>query len=88
MNFMIFLVLHYDFNEYEMTEDNDQMTVNDYIKIADHIAILIALVLFLVVKFLKYRTSNEKLKLKKVFSTFNSIDSPSLTEVVKQSPAK
>ena len=73
---MNFFSINYDFNEYEMAEDNE-MTINDYIKIADHIAILIALLLFLVIKFLKYRTSNEKLKLKKVLSPFNSIDSPS-----------
>ena len=53
------------------------MNYEDYVKIVDHIAILIALVLFLLIKFLKYRTSNEKVKLKKASSVFNSIESPS-----------
>jgi hypothetical protein len=67
--------------------ESDKMTLNDYIKISDRIAILVALLLFLVVKFLKYRTSNEKLKLKKVLSHFNSIESPTLPEVMKESPS-
>ena len=53
------------------------MNYEDYVKIVDHIAILIALILFLLIKFLKYRTSNEKVKLKKASSVFNSIESPS-----------
>ena len=60
-----------------MSDDDTEWTYKDYIKIIDHIAILIALILFLLIKFLKYRTSNEKVKLKKVSSVFNSIDSPS-----------
>lgn len=60
-----------------MSENDTDLTYKDYIKIIDHIAILIALVLFLLIKFLKYRTSNEKVKLKKASSVFNSIDSPS-----------
>ena len=60
-----------------MSENDTDLTYKDYIRIIDHIAILIALVLFLLIKFLKYRTSNEKVKLKKASSVFNSIDSPS-----------
>ncbi len=49
------------------------MNYEDYVKIVDHIAILIALILFLLIKFLKYRNSNEKIKLKKEsLSVFNS----------------
>ena len=60
-----------------MSENDTDLTYKDYIKIIDHIAILIALVLFILIKFLKYRTSNEKFKLKKASSVFNSIESPS-----------
>ena len=60
-----------------MSENDTDLTYKDYIKIIDHIAILIALVLFILIKFLKYRTSNEKVKLKKASSVFNSIESPS-----------
>lgn len=60
-----------------MSENDTDLTYKDYMKIIDHIAILIALVLFILIKFLKYRTSNEKVKLKKASSVFNSIDSPS-----------
>ena len=60
-----------------MSDDDNDWTYNDYIRVIDHIAILIALILFLLIKFLKYRTSNEKFKLKKVSSVFNSIESPS-----------
>lgn len=65
------------FNHYKMSDDDTDWTYKDYIKIIDHIAILIALILFLLIKFLKYRTSNEKFKLKKASSVFNSIESPS-----------
>lgn len=57
--------------------DNDNWTYEDYLKAIDHIVILIGLSLFLLIKFLKYRTSNEKVKLQKASSVFNSIDSPS-----------
>lgn len=57
--------------------DNDNWTYEDYIRVIDHIVILIGLSLFLLIKFLKYRTSNEKVKLQKASSVFNSIDSPS-----------
>ena len=66
-----------NFKKYKMSENDTDLTYKDYIRIIDHIAILIALVLFLLIKFLKYRTSNEKVKLKKASSVFNSIDSPS-----------
>ena len=59
-----------------MSENDTDLTYKDYIKIIDHIAILIALVLFILIKFLKYRTSNEKVKLKKASSVFNSVESP------------
>ena len=58
--------------------DSDNWTYEDYVRVIDHIAILIALILFLVIKFLRYRTSNEKVKLKIASSVFNSIESPSL----------
>lgn len=57
--------------------DNDNWTYEDYVRVIDHIVILIGLSLFLLIKFLKYRTSNEKVKLQKASSVFNSIDSPS-----------
>ena len=57
--------------------DDDKFDYNDYVKIIDHGVILVALILFLLIKFLKYRTSNEKVKLQKASSVFNSIDSPS-----------
>ena len=37
--------------------DSDNWTYEDYVRVIDHIAILIALILFLVIKFLRYRTS-------------------------------
>lgn len=57
--------------------ENDNWTYEDYVRVIDHIVILIGLSLFLLIKFLKYRTSNEKVKLQKASSVFNSIDSPS-----------
>jgi hypothetical protein len=57
--------------------DNDNWTYEDYIRVIDHIVILIGLSLFLLIKFLKYRTANEKFKLKKASSVFNSVESPS-----------
>lgn len=57
--------------------NDEKFDYNDYIRIIDHIAILLALICFLVIKFLRYRTSNEKVKLKKASSVLNSIESPS-----------
>ena len=53
-----------------------KMETEDYIKMVDHIALLIAIIIFLVIKFLKYLTSRERTNIKKL-SVFNSIESPS-----------
>lgn len=60
-----------------MSSNDTEWTYQDYVKIIDHFVILVALILFLLIKFLKYRTSNEKVKIKKASSVFNSIESPS-----------
>ena len=53
------------------------METETIIKTIDHIALLIAILLFLLIKFLKYLTSRERLKIKKSNSVFNSVGSPS-----------
>ena len=53
------------------------MNTEDYIKSIERIALCIAVILFLVIKFLKYLTSRERLKIKKSSSVFNSLESPS-----------
>ena len=53
------------------------MNIEDILKTVDHIAIFGAIILFLIIKFLKYLTSREQLKIKKSNSVFNSLESPS-----------
>ena len=53
------------------------MNIEDILKTVDHIAIFGAIVLFLIIKFLKYLSSRERLKIKKSNSVFNSLESPS-----------
>ena len=53
------------------------METEDYIKMIDHLALLLAIIIFLIIKFLKYLTSRERTKLKKSSSLFNSLESPS-----------
>ena len=53
------------------------MNVEEVIKSIERISLFIAIILFLLIKFLKYLTSRERLKIKKSLSVFNSIDSPS-----------
>ena len=53
------------------------MEVEELIKSIERIALCIAVILFLVIKFLKYLTSRERLNIKKGSSVFNSLESPS-----------
>jgi len=53
------------------------MEIEDIIKTVDHLAIFGAILLFLLIKFLKYLTSRERLKIKRASSVYNSIESPS-----------
>ena len=53
------------------------MNVEEVIKSINYICFLIAIVIFLIIQFLKYLISRESLKIKKSNSVFNSIDSPS-----------
>ena len=53
------------------------METEDIIKMVDHIALLIAIIIFLIIKFLKYLTARERTNIKKSSSVFNSVNSPS-----------
>ena len=53
------------------------METDELIKSIERIALSIAIILFLVIKFLKYLISREQLKIKKSSSVFNSLESPS-----------
>ena len=53
------------------------MDVNEVIKDINYICLLIAIFIFLVIKYLKYLNSKERLKLKKNESLFNSVNSGS-----------
>ncbi len=53
------------------------MNIEEVLKTVDHIAIFGAILLFLIIKFLKYLTSRERLKIKKASSVYSSIESPS-----------
>ena len=53
------------------------MNVNDIIKDINYICLVIAIFIFLVIKYLKYLNSKERLKLKKSESLFNSVNSGS-----------
>ena len=53
------------------------MDIESILKSIDHICLFAAIIIFLIIKFLKYLSSRERLKIKKASSLFNSIDSPS-----------
>ena len=53
------------------------METDEILKSIERIALCIAIILFLVIKFLKYLISREQLKIKKSTSLFNSLESPS-----------
>ena len=53
------------------------MNVNDIIKDINYICLVIAIFIFLVIKYLKYLNSKERLKLKKSSSLFSSVSSRS-----------
>ena len=53
------------------------MELEDVLKSIDHIALFVAILLFLIIKFLKYLLGRERLKIKRASSVYNSIDSPS-----------
>ena len=53
------------------------MDVNEVIKDINYICLVIAIFIFLVIKYLKYLNSKERLKLKKSSSLFNSVNSGS-----------
>ena len=53
------------------------MDVEDILKSVDHICLFIAIVLFLIIKFLKYLLGRERLKIKRSSSLYNSINSTS-----------
>ena len=62
--------------------NKNKMNVEEVIKSIERISLFIAIILFLLIKFLKYLTSRERLKIKKSTSVFNSIDSPSPKSVI------
>ena len=53
------------------------MDSEDIIKSIDHICLFLAILIFLIIKFLKYLLSRENLKIKKSESLFNSVKSTS-----------
>lgn len=53
------------------------MDIENVLKSVDHICLFIAIILFLIIKFLKYLISRERLNIKKSNSVFNSLESPS-----------
>ena len=53
------------------------MDLENVLKSIDHICLFVAIIIFLVIKFLKYLTSRERTHIKKSSSLFNSLDSPS-----------
>ena len=53
------------------------MDVNEVIKDINYICLVVAIFIFLVIKFLNYLLSKERLKLKKNESLFNSVSSGS-----------
>ena len=54
-----------------------KMNVEEIIKSINHICLLISIMIFLIIKFLKYLISRERLKIKKSESLFSSINSTS-----------
>ena len=59
------------------------MDVAEIVKSINYICLLIAIFIFLIIKFLKYLVSKEKLKIKKSESLFSSINSTSASGVSK-----
>jgi len=53
------------------------MELEDILKSIDHIALFAAILLFLIIKFLKYLLGRERLKIKRSSSLYNSINSTS-----------
>ena len=53
------------------------MDVNEVIKDINYICLVVAIFIFLVIKFLNYLLSKERLKIKKNESLFNSVSSGS-----------
>ncbi len=53
------------------------MDTAEIIKSINHICLLISIFIFLIIKFLKYLISKERLKIKKSESLFSSINSKS-----------
>ena len=53
------------------------MDVNEVIKDINYICLVVAIFIFLVIKFLNYLISKERLKIKKSTSLFNSVNSVS-----------
>ena len=54
------------------------MDIEDILKSVDHICLFIAIMLFLIIKFLKYLLGRERLKIKRSSSSlYNSINSTS-----------
>ena len=57
------------------------MDVAEIVKSINYICLLIAIFIFLIIKFLKYLVSKEKLKIKKSESLFSSIHSKSQNSI-------
>ena len=55
----------------------NKMEVDELLKSIDHICLFLAILIFLIIKFLKYLLSRENLKIKKSESVFNSVKSTS-----------
>ena len=68
----IFIIKFVYFNESQLI--SNKMDVSEIIKSINHICLLISFFIFLIIKFLKYLISKEKLKIKKSESLFSSIN--------------
>ena len=60
-----------------LINNNNKMDIEDILKSVDHIALFIAILIFLIIKFLKYLLGRERLKIKRSSSLYNSINSTS-----------
>ncbi len=54
-----------------------KMETEEIIKSVERISLFIAIIIFLIIKFLKYLSARERTKIKKSNSLFNSVESPS-----------
>ena len=72
-NFVIILIIVNKYDYYIFCK----METDEILKSIERIALCIAVIIFLVLKFLKYLLSREHLKIKKSSSLFNSLESPS-----------